>query len=314
MATRVLRWLSGRARAPLPVQGLRGLRSVGATAYSLAGEAEELRSGDDWDAWAAPVPTQVFLVASWNAYALQATADRVLEHEQRLEPPLLGFAQACLRGVPTWIESARCAKVDPDYRPPVALPAELPGWPWIARPAVEHARLLGDVYETLAPAAEYEVARLRRTHELSELALDVEEMHTARDFADGLEASAATPEQFREVCGERFRALRTAHMLGQVAAMPSLLERIDLAEYRRKPSPKPPLSAIGRGWSVEDAAGVRVGLVDRVEGEPGLGVVRAIVVDTGTFAAARRATVDQIGSIGVGLVRLNVAGDALQPV
>ena len=138
-------------------------------------------------------------------------------------------------------------------------------------------------------------------------------MHTARDFADGLESAAVTPEQFRDVCAQRFRALGTAHALGQVAAMPSLLERIDLQDYRRRRTMQPPLSAISRGWTVEDAKGVPVGQVYRVEGEPELGVVSAIVVDSGAFTVARRASVGQIASTGVGVVRLNVTLDALQP-
>jgi len=58
---------------------------------------------------------------------------------------------------------------------------------------------------------------------------------------------------------------------------------------------------------------VPFGEVYRVEGEPELGVVSAIVVDSGAFTVARRASVGQIASTGVGVVRLNVTLDALQP-
>ena len=83
----MLRWLSGRTRATRSTQDLDGLRAVGAAAYSLASDADELRRTADWNPWTQSVQTQVFLVASWNAYVLQTTADGALGEQEALDPP-----------------------------------------------------------------------------------------------------------------------------------------------------------------------------------------------------------------------------------
>ena len=317
MGRRLRDWLGGVIRGDVGVAGLDGLRAVGSAAYGLQSDAEALRGKPAWDPWAQSTQTQVFLLSAWNAFALQTLADHVLAAEQRVEAGVLAFAQACVGAVPRWIEAARSAQVDPSFRPSAGLPADLPAWPRIVHPRDASVRALRTAYDALAPLPEYEVARLAtappevRRPAVVAMQVDVGEMHTAVEFADRLTAHARSGQQYAEVCAQLRLALDRAFTLGQVVAMPSLLERITLEEYRRAPSTSPPLAAVGRGWRVEDATGAPVGTVDRVEGEPALGIVEALLLDTGAFTADRRATIDQIASLGIGVVRLNVAAAQL---
>jgi hypothetical protein len=89
--------------------------------------------------------------------------------------------------------------------------------------------------------------------------------------------------------------------------MPSLLERLRTDDRGGAPL----LTAIARGWAVEDVHGAPVGRVDEIEGEPALGVVSGIRIATGAFSQDRRATAAQIASARLGVVRLRVAAEAL---
>lgn len=271
MLQRLRARIGGFVRGDLAVKGLSGLRAVGSGAYALAADAEELRAQDSWDGWTQPTSTQLFLLSAWNALALQTLVDRMLGTKERVDAGTFAFAYACLRAIPFWIDAARSAKVDPAFRPRASLPADLPAWPRIDAADKETVNVLRVTYEALAPLPEYEVARLARTaspvHRSSVIAmqLDVSDMHTAAEVASTLDAHAHSPTQYREVCSQLVAALDQVFTLGQVVALPTLLERVEFENYRRARSVTPPLAAITRGWAVEDVSGARAGFVERVE-------------------------------------------------
>lgn len=294
----------------LPTRGLDGWRSVGGGAYTLAEEAEAIRGAPGWDPWRQPPQTQLFLLCAWNAFALQSIADHALPAEEVADEAIVAFAQACLVEVPTWIAAARAVRADPEYRPPTPLPSAMPVWPRVAAATRDHARVLAAAADAVAPPAEYEASRLQEgapAATAAELRLQVEQLHTALEFAGALRAKAATRGELGEVCGQLFRAVQGAYALGQLTAMPSLLER--LRPDDRDGSPL--LTAIASGWAVEDEHGTPVGRVQVIEGEPALGVVSGIRISTGPFSPDRRATAAQIASCRLGVVRLRVAADAL---
>lgn len=269
-----------------------------------------MRSAADWDPWAQPPQAQVFLVCAWNAFALQSIADHVLPTDDVADEAVVAFAQACLVEVPTWIAAARAVTADAQYRPGVALPSALPVWPRVAATTHDQARVLAAAADAVAPPAEYEASRLQPSAppELgAELRLRVEQLRTALDFARALHAKASSRGELAELCEQLARALHGAYTLGQLAAMPSLLERLRTDDRGGAPL----LTAIARGWAVEDVHGAPVGRVDEIEGEPALGVVSGIRIATGAFSQDRRATAAQIASARLGVVRLRVAAEAL---
>jgi hypothetical protein len=250
--------------------------------------------------------------------ALQTTADHLLAADAHADPltegllpkETLAFAQSCYTQVMTWVRSARFAQANAAYRLTTPLPAALPAWPRFEQTRMVHIRALQDAYDAISPRAEYELGLLLQTaapehaRELAEMNLLVTQMHTSVEFAGGLRSRAQSHQQLREVCDDLVRALGYAYTLGQVVAMPSLIERLQLAGYRANPSNDVPLTAIAIGWPVMDPDGMRIGTVARLEGEPALGNVTGLVISLGMQSADRRVRIDQVQVVERGIVRL----------
>jgi hypothetical protein len=318
---RLRTWLAATLRGELSPSGLQGLRAAGAAAYSLNEDADAMRLVPAFDPWATELGTELFLVCTWNAFALQTIGDQLLESSDTdLVPEAsLAFAQVCFTQTLTWVESARFAQANATYRLTTPLPAELPAWPTFAQTRDEHVRALQRAYDAVAPRAESDLARLvshaprDRSQVVAEMNLLTVDMHTHAEFAAGLRSKAQSHIQLREACDELVRALRRAYTLGQVVAMPTLVERLQLQGYRAQPSGSVPVTAIEVGWPVLDRGGTRVGTVTRIEGEPRLGSVTAFVISLGPTSADRRVRLDQLQSVERGLVRLAASMTDLAP-
>ena len=321
---RLRTWLAGTVRGEFSTSGLDGLREAGGAAYSLADEAEGLRQAPGWDPWRQERTTQLFLVCAWNAFALQAVADHVLDLDAdaaELAPATtLAFARRCYPDVTSWIERARFAQANPAYRVDVPLPTQLHAWPVFEQPRADHIRALRRAYDAIAPRAEYDGQRLAETaapadaRQLGEVRLLETQMQAAAELAARLGARAQGREQLAEVRDALLEALHCAYALGQVAAMPSLVERLHLAGRRADPSSPVAPAAVEVGWPVVDPSGTRIGTVARLEGEPTLGNVTGLVISLGAFSADRRVRLDQLGTVMPGLVRLTAGKADLEPV
>jgi hypothetical protein len=310
-----------------PASGLDGLRDAGSPSYQLLEEADQLRTAPGFDPWQAPRTTQLFLVCAWNAFALQATADHVLDAADpaahgTVPLAVLAYAQSCFAPVTAWIRGARFAQVNPSYRISTALPAAMPPWPLFERARRAHVRALRAAYEAVAPRAEYDLRRLVETvtpaaqGQLAELNLVQTEVRTAFAYAEGLDARARGPAQLREVSQAIARALGSAFTLGQLVAMPSLVARLHIEGYRVDSSEaiSVPLTTITVGCPVVDRNDDIIGRVVRLEGETKLGSVSGLVVSTGAFSPNRRVRVDQLRAVAPGIVRLSVLEDDLEAV
>jgi hypothetical protein len=325
MPGRLATWLVGTLRGEVPVSSLDGLRALGASAYALQEEAEALKTAPDWSPWTQEPARALFLVCAWNAFALQTVADQLLDADARLEPSTAGrvsastlaFAQQCYTGAVSWLQSARLVQSDPDLRLSSALPAAIPGWPRVGGVRRVHVGSLRCAYDAVGPRAEYDAERAARVapaSDAAELELLRTQMRTSAEFAATLESRARSSEQLREACSLLVSSLAVAFTLGQATVMPSLLERVRLNGYRARSSTVVPVSAVARGWSVLDGGGTPIGTVARIEGEPDLGRVEAIVVSATASTADRRARVDQIRALSPGVVRLAVGRDELEKV
>jgi hypothetical protein len=318
---RLRTWLAGTLRGELSPSGLQGLRAAGAAAYSLAEEADAMRDEPAFDPWSLDLGAALFLVCTWNAFALQTIGDQLLEDggTDLVSESSLAFAQVCYAQTLTWIESARFAQANAAYRLTTPLPAPLPAWPRFEQTRTDHVRALQRAYDSVAPRAESDLARLTsnapaaRAQELAEMKLLATDMHTCIEFAGGLRSKAQSHIQLREACDEIVRALGRAYTLGQLVAMPTLVERLQLSGYRAHPSGPVPVGAIEVGWPVLDRTGMRIGTVTRLEGEPALGDITGFVISLGPTSADRRVRVDQLQSIERGVVRLAATAADLAP-
>jgi hypothetical protein len=322
-ARRLRNWLIGTARGELSEAPLQGLREAAASAYGLAEEAERLRAEAGPDPWEHERGVRKFALCAWNAFGLQTIGDRLLDSDAEADPltagllpePAYAFAQECYEHAMTWVRHAECARADADYRVGTPLPVGLPPWQQSETRDV-HLSGLFAAYEALAPRAEFDVGRLQplvtreRAGEVAEMNRVAAQMRASVGFARRLAVHAGSGEQRREVREHLLQALGCAYLLGELVVMPSLTRRLEVV---RDPAAGAPLSSIHVGATVVDVNGAPVGTVTRVEGEPELGEVSALVVSVGLFSADRRVRVGDIDSVRAGVVRLARDAAELEP-
>ena len=308
----MLRWLRSALRGEVSTGDLEARRRAGKIAYSLVEEADELE-GDDRGA-------QLFRLCAWNAYAYQTIVDKLIENDACEEPATAGFvprstlhfAGPCVDQVPQWISYARMAQNDPALQLGARLPASLPEWIHDEPTAVSELVGMRAAYEALQPRVESSLQALAgsgrlETESLAQMRRMLAEMTSAAEYASALLRPGLGPADRGEVRWRLLDALGQALELGQVVAMPTLLEVVR-ARHRR--DERVPLAAglswleIELGWHVCDKAGAPVGRVVRVRGDHTTGVLEGIDVATTSDRPDVAVPADDIATIAPGEVVL----------
>ncbi len=245
-------------------------RRAGGEVYDLADAFDRARlewSAKGLNAWTAPHSSQVALLASWNAFALQVLGDELVAADYAADPTTAGFlppvtarqALAFYGPVPAWLSAVREAQSSEEYRLQVAVPAALP--PFVEVEPCPPAHL------TAMKAA---AARLRTQAEatLAGFTLgDGPDQHQARDAMERMTARAGAamdyasrlwaPHVPTEVHVEIERHLRAAledyFELGQWLAMPSLAlgPRSQPTRVADLVAPRPSTASFDK-WSLTD--------------------------------------------------------------
>jgi hypothetical protein len=194
----------------------------------------------------------------------------MLDADYAADPRTVGFVPpvtaeqvlAFFGQVEPWIARARQAAANPDYRvdAEIYLPVDLP--PWVeAEPCPRaHLRAMVAACRAIRERAEAAVADFERAagsgerDDVSRLRQLLAEGSTAADYADGL--LAANPDQaLHEAIEERLhRALAAYYRLGQLAALPQLLDEKgpgDLPAVLAYPGAPVDLTAIDK-WCLTD--------------------------------------------------------------
>jgi hypothetical protein len=310
--TSLLRWLRSSIRGEVSTSTLESRRRAGGAAYALFEEAEALE-GDDRGA-------RLFRLCAWNAFALQTIADTMLDVDAREHPASAGYVarstlsyvSACLDAVPSWIRAARIAQSDPSAR--VAVPGSLPKWRFDQPTTAVELRCLRSAYEALQPRIESDLNAFAASSEpdsatVRRLRRLCAEMTSAADYAQGLDSRRAGAVERGEIRWRLLDALDNAFLLGQLLAVPTLVEVTPLAGPRVD---RPPMADemtwehIEPLWPVRDVDGVVVGTVARVDGDRSTGELAGIEVDRGIDHASLRVPASAVARIGVGEVRLGV--------
>lgn len=241
--------LSTRLRAKLAGEvaagALDGYRAAGATAYGLLVEAERTRQqlrADGRDGFSAEPATKAFLVCAWNAFLLQTLGDEFVETDYRADPKTVGFvppvtaeqALAFYDEVEHWLVRARQAKADPGFRLDLHVPAELP--PWAAAEPCPHEHLMAMLAacRKLVEHAEIAVADLKQGASgehgalVARLESELSAVCSNAEYAEQLHAQLHEDRANRELHERIERSIKEAlergYLLGQLAAMPELLE------------------------------------------------------------------------------------------
>ena len=316
----LLRWIRSALGGEVPQAELEARRGAGTAAYTLADEGDA-SVGEDRS-------SQLFRLCAWNAFALQTIADRLLATDAADDPATAGyvprstltFVSACLDEVPIWIRRARVVESDPEARVAAALPARLP--PWLYDEPTRQSELHGlqSAYEALQSRVESrvlvfaEAAPAGRAREVGELRRVCAEMKSAADYAAGIWVRNAGPIDRGEVRWRLLDALQHAFDLGQLLALPSLVEVARVRQDRDEGLPLGPDASglqIGAGWPVLDRDRVLLGLVVRVCGDRVTGEFAGVDVASSIATAELHVEPTVIASIGMGEIKLSVPKNEL---
>lgn len=239
--------LAAALRGEVGAQTVEAYRRAGRQAYEdllTADTCREQLALNGTDLWSAPPGTGSQLLATWNAFALQTLGEAFIDADYQADPRTVGYlppvtaeqAARFLGEVEHWSSTARRAAADPAFALDQMdiLPAPLPAWvetepcpqPHLhamlaagraLRDKVEHA--FGDFERAGVPfARETEAAQL---HGL------FADASSALDYAIGL-ADGAAPGLHERIERSVKRAVAGFYRLGQILAVPALLERADV--------------------------------------------------------------------------------------
>jgi hypothetical protein len=272
---------------------------------------------EDSDGWTADDRgSQYFRLCAWNAFALQTIADRLLDADAAADPATegyvprstLGFARACYDQVPDWLSLARSIRSDPDPRLANRLPSRLPRWEHDEPTRASELRGLQDAFEALQARTETKVNALsgtdRATAELRHLCA---KMQADADYAEEVGIRGSGPVERGEARAHLLNALQNAFQLGQLLALPTLVEveRVERDHDAELPlSESPSWLQIGPGWAVLDAGGTRIGNVVRVRGDRSTGAFEGLDIAAGVDSAGRHVAPDEIAAIRRGEIQL----------
>lgn len=238
--------LRAKAAGEIPAATLEAYRAAGAGAYDLFVAAEQRRAADPGAA------AGTFFLGTWNAFALQTLGDAFVEADYEADPNTVGFvppvtaeqALAFYAEVEQWLVRARQAEHDGGRELDADVPAELPGWAEVEPCPDPHLHAMMAACKKVADHAAIAVGDLERRPDVdakvvATLRGELTAVSTAADYAQQLHTQYHRSRRDRAL-HERIEqsvkdAIERGYRLGQLAAMPELVERSAGAALR---SPK----------------------------------------------------------------------------
>ena len=275
-------------------------RRAGAVVYQDLTSAEQLRAdlaASGAGAWSASPGQASQLLCTWNAFALQKLSDELVDGDYQAHPSTQGFlppvtaeqAMAFLSEVEHWSVRVRRAASDPDYdvTAEIALPVSLPGWdtvePW---PRI-HLKAMLAAAQAMRDWAEAALADLMRVDPpdgkekaLARLQGMAAEARAVTEFAESLWSPHASEQVHERVENSLRHGIAAYYKLGQLLALPALLDR---PEIRAVPVSGEPLPLPGKPgfdpwcltdqyslprWQQDPAARVAIATLWRYDPDP----------------------------------------------
>lgn len=235
---RVLARLSGE----VPAGTLEAYRRAGGAVYELFINAEHRRADlveRGASPWSMEPSARTYFLCTWNAFALQVLGDEFVEADYRVNPSTVGFvppvtaeqAQRFYAEVEQWLGRARRAEQDPSYELDVYVPVRLPPWVEVEPCPREHLEAMLAACRRLVEHAELAVADCERAAgeehgaEVAKLRGELAQAKTSAGYAEGLRRDSMDLELHARIEASVKGALESAYRVGQVAAMPQLLDR-----------------------------------------------------------------------------------------
>jgi hypothetical protein len=236
-------------------------RRAGATAYQDILDADQVRAdlaASGAGQWGAN-PTQASqLLCAWNAFALQTLGEELIDADYRADPRTVGFlppataeqAAAFLGEVEHWSSRARRAARDPRYdvTAECTLPSPLPSWVKGKPLPQSHLKAMMAAAQAMRGHAEAALADLIRVDPPSGKQDAVARLRGMAGDADSIAAYGealwspdAGPKVHEQALDSLRRGIYAYFELGQLLAMPALLDRpeVTVVPVNGQPLPLP---------------------------------------------------------------------------
>ncbi|GAB3366203.1 MULTISPECIES: hypothetical protein [Amycolatopsis] len=240
--------LAAVLRGEVSAETVEAYRRAGAGAYEDLLTAEKLRdrlAGRGATLWQARPGELSQLLCTWNAFALQTLGDQFVEADYTAVPRTVGYlppvtaeqAAAFLGEVEQWSSRARRAARDPgfDVAAEVSLPASLPAWVEAEPCPRAHLAAMLAAVRTMrdhVQAAQADFARTGIPAGKNALAATVDgmvaEAEGTASYAESLWSPNADAAVHQRVENSVKCAIERYYLIGQLLAMPALLDRPDV--------------------------------------------------------------------------------------
>jgi hypothetical protein len=233
---------------------LEAYRRAGQAVYDLLRQVEERRLAlkiQSLNPWTVDPATQAQFLCAWNAFVLQTLGDRFLEADYEANPTTAGYvppitaeqALAFYTQVESWLNRAYQAGINPDYRLDASLPANLPVWGGNESCPNTHldgmvaaTRLLRTHTEAAIAAFESEALPADKQVVVNQIHQLLASATSEAEYAEQLWAPNLPQEVHEKVEQHAKSALEQYYHLGQILAMPQLLDRSQTFETRSSSS------------------------------------------------------------------------------
>ena len=240
--------LAAAMRGEIAATTVEAYRRAGAAAYQDMLDAEQLRAdlaASGGSQWIARSHQASQLLCAWNAFALQTLGDQLVEADYQADPRTAGFlppvtaeqAAVFLGEVEQWSARARRAASDETYdiTAEIAVPAPLPEWVEVEPCPRAHLTAMLAAARAMRGRAEAALADLvkappprAKANAGSRVKGLAAEADSVVSFGESLWSPDATDEVHEKVENSLRRGIAAYYRLGQLLAMPALLDHAEI--------------------------------------------------------------------------------------
>lgn len=230
--------LIARAHGEVPASTVEAYQRAGGAAYDLLEQTEQRRRElKGQEPWTFDPATQIWLLCAWNAFVLQALGDQFVQADYQLSPATAGYllpvtveqVLAFYSQVEGWIGRARQAQTNAAYRLDVHVPADLPPWSMAEPCPRSHLEGMLAALRLLRVHAEaamlsFESAAADRQAAVQQLRQQATDAGTRAEYAEQLWSRDVPQNLHEQIEGHAKSAIEIYYRLGQLLAMPQLLD------------------------------------------------------------------------------------------
>ncbi len=240
-----------RLQGEIPAQTLEAYRRASLGVYDMLDHTEQKRLDiklEGHHPWQVPGATQSEILCSWNAYALQLLGDQFVEADYAGNPATRGYlppitadqVMGFYEQVEGWMSRARQAHSNPNYRLDVGVPAQLPPWSEVEPCPNAHLKGMLEAMRGLRDHAQIALAFFEETKSPDGKQKSVgyarqlwAAAKSKADYAENLWGGNPSRELHERIEEQVKSAVEQLYHLGQLLAMPELLDKESAAPQKQ---------------------------------------------------------------------------------